>query len=544
VTSPSRQDISEHLREIRHQQNVSLLRIYNFYRIVLGAALLVIALRESEQRLLGALDSDTFVRLVVAYLLANLVVAIGCLAAPARFIDRQPTGFFIVVADIVALTVLIHLSGGVDSGLAALIIVSVAAGSMLVLGRVATLIPALASIAILYEEFVLQLADGSADFFQAGILGALYFGTSLFIQGVSRRLHRSEATSLARGAEVASLEQMNRVIVQRLRTGILVLDPSGTLRLVNSAGRRLLGLPEDENEPATLPARLQQDLVQWLASSQYRPPLFRPDPTRPEVRVNFSRLDGEGDTDIIVFVEDNAELQQQAQQLKLAALGRLSASIAHEIRNPLGAISHAAQLLRESPSLDKPDLRLTDIIQTHSRRMNEVIENILELSRRRAPEPRRLAMREWLEEFAGRFRETAGRPVEIEIAITPEDTLVRLDPRQLDQVLTNLVANGMRYSEKRVGRPWVRLEGGIETGTERPFLHVIDAGGGVPEAQLEHLFEPFYTTEENGTGLGLYISRELCEANQTQLTYRDRNGEGSCFRLHFPHPERQTVEGP
>lgn len=541
MTEVTRADISDRLREIRRAQNASLLRIYHLYRIVLALALLVIVLRETDVRFAGSAE---LLGAVLAYLVINVAVALGTHFAPAQLVDRQPTAFVIVVADVIALTVLVHLAGGVDSGLGALLIVSVAAGSILVLGRVTTLIPAIASLAILYEEFYLRLEGGEPDFFQAGILGALFFGTSLFIQEVSRRLHRSEATSLERGAAVESLERMNRLIVQRLRTGILVLDPGGRVKLVNDAGRRLLGLPDDETEQAVLPPRLLEDLEQWLASPRHRPALFRPEPSSPEVRVNFSRLAGEADTDVIVFVEDNAELQQQAQRLKLAALGRLSASIAHEIRNPLGAISHAAQLLRESPSLEKPDLRLTDIIQSHSRRMNEVIENILELSRRRAPEPRRMAMREWLEEFAARFRESCEEPVVLEIVVAPEDVEVRLDPRQLDQVLTNLVANGLRYSAKRTGRPFVRLEGGVDAETERPWLHVLDEGDGVPDAQAQHLFEPFYTTEEKGTGLGLYISRELCEANQTQLTYRPRDGGGSCFRLHFPHPERQTIESP
>ena len=118
---------------------------------------------------------------------------------------------------------------------------------------------------------------------------------------------------------------------------------------------------------------------------------------------------------------------------------------------------------------------------------------------------------------------------------------VNIDPSQLTQVLTNLVANGLRYSEKQTGRPWIRLEAGVDTASERPFLNIIDEGPGVTEAQRQHLFEPFFTTEESGTGLGLYISRELCEANQIQLSHLRREPHGSCFRLNFPHPQRQSV---
>ena len=421
-------------------------------------------------------------------------------------------------------------------------IVSVAAGSILVSGRIATVMPAVATIAVLYEEFYLSLVPGTppGDFFQAGLLGALYFGTSLFIQDVSRRLQSSEITALQRAAEVASLERLNRLIVQRMRTGIVVLDIEGSVSLINEAARVMLSADRNQVVP-DLPEILLTSWKRWRAEPAFRPEPFWPTPESAQVRVSFSQLADSADGETLIFIEDNTELQQRAQQLKLAALGRLSASIAHEIRNPLGAISHAAQLLAESPSLDKPDQRLTDIIQTHSKRMNGVIENVLELSRRRSPEPRRLAMREWLETFTVQFRETRDAPAEIEVEVLDDEATVNIDPSQLGQVLTNLVANGIRYSEKATGRAWIRLEAGIDAASERPYLNIIDEGPGVPEAQRQHLFEPFFTTEESGTGLGLYISRELCEANQVQLGYQALDPAGSCFRLNFPHPQRQTV---
>lgn len=535
----TRQEITEQIAEQRRQQNASLLRIYNYYRIVLGASLLFIFVREIGERLIGTLDPDRFVLTIALYILINLLIAAASLVLPRRYFDRQTIAFLIVVADTLALTLLMHFSEGVSSGLGSLVIVSVAAGSILVMGRVATVLAAIATLAVLYEEFYLSLIPGTLppDFFQAGLLGALYFGTSLFIQNVSRRLQRSEIISLERAAEVAALERLNRLIVQRMRTGIVVLDGDGSVRLMNEAARALLGIRDGDD----LPEPLMESWAKWLEDGDHRPAPFWPAPEGPEIRLGFSRLARESDAETLVFIEDNTELQQRAQQLKLAALGRLSASIAHEIRNPLGAISHAAQLLRESPGLDKPDLRLAEIIQTHSRRMNGVIENVLELSRRKAPEPQRLNMKEWIEQFAQQFREGRDRPTEIELDLDPA-VEVQVDTSQLGQVLTNLVANGVRYSEKRSGRPRVRIEGGIDPASERPYLNIIDEGTGVPAAQQQHLFEPFFTTEETGTGLGLYISRELCEANQVQISYQDRDGNGSCFRLNFPHPQRQIQQ--
>ncbi|MCC5885425.1 MAG: PAS domain-containing sensor histidine kinase [Gammaproteobacteria bacterium] len=539
----SQQEVRKLVAEQQRRQAATLLRIYNYYRIVVGISLLVIFVREIGERLLGTLNPDAFMLMVLSYISANLVIAAASLVIPSRLFDRPTIGFIIVSLDIVALALLMHFSGGVSSGLGTLIIVAVAAGAILVPGRVSTVLPAIGTILVLYEEFYLSLllAAPAPDFFHAGLLGALYFGTSLFIQSLSRRLQRSEVTSLERAAELESLERLNRLIVQRMRTGIVVFDNAGQSRLENEAGRALLRLEDSEGNTRPLPEPLLANFARWQENDKFRPEPFRSEPGANEIRLSFARLASQPDSEVVAFIEDNTELTQQAQQLKLAALGRLSASIAHEIRNPLGAISHAAQLLRESPALDKADLRLADIIQTHSKRMNQVIENILELSRRRNPEPRLIGMREWLDEFVLRFQEGQEHPAEFDISLRPEDAEVRLDPRQLDQVLTNLCANAARYSQQNSGRRTVWLQGGIDPVTSRPWLDVIDNGPGVDPAQLEHLFEPFYTTEETGTGLGLYISKELCEANQAQLSYLPRKEGGSCFRIHFPHPQRQTA---
>jgi len=541
--SPSHQEVLKVVAKQQRRQAATLLRIYNYYRIVVGISLLVIFVREIGERLLGTLNPDAFLMTVLAYIGANIFIAIVSLLIPRRFFDRPTIGFIIVALDTVALSLLLHFSGGVTSGLGTLIIVAIAAGAILVPGRISTVLPAIGTILVLYEEFYLSLLPAAPppDFFHAGLLGALYFGTSLFIQSLSRRLQRSEVTSLERAAEVQALERLNRLIVQRMRTGIVVFDNAGQTRLMNEASRALLRLDDSQGNTRPLPQPLLAHFGHWQKDGEYRPEPFRSEPGANEIRLSFARLASQPDSEVVAFIEDNTELTQQAQQLKLAALGRLSASIAHEIRNPLGAISHAAQLLRESPALDKADLRLADIIQTHSKRMNQVIENILELSRRRNPEPRLIGMREWLDEFVLRFQEGQEHPAEFDITLKPEDAKVRVDPRQMDQVLTNLCANAARYSEQRTKRRTVWLKGGLDPVTARPWLDVIDDGPGVDPAQLEHLFEPFYTTEETGTGLGLYISRELCEANQAQLSYLARQDGGSCFRIHFPHPQRQTA---
>jgi len=538
------QDIVAEIEQRRSQLNADLLKVYNYYRVFVGLALLAMFLQHFTETRLGRLRPDLFLWVTLAYIALNLTSAVLTQALPGHWFRHQYVAGGFVLFDIAVLTLLMYLSDGVGSGLGVVILVAVAAGAVLVTGRASAFLAAVATIAVLYEEFYVSLVppDFRSDYFQAGILGAIYFATSIAIQTLSARLRRTEITSLARAAEVADLERVNRSIIQRMRTGIIVVDGTNRPRVLNQSARSLLGLAATGAPNPELPAPLIERLRAWREDTRVRTGPFEIAPTTPEIRANFSAVRPERpDADVIVFLEDTVEIQQHAQQLKLAALGRLSASIAHEIRNPLGAISHAAQLLSESRNLDKGDTRLTDIINMQSKRMNGVIENVLELSRRKPPSPTRLNLRAWLTDFVTEFKQSMPDPVEIRIDVQPSSAEIRVDPGQLNQALTNLAVNGLRYSREKTGGSTLTIEGGIDPATDRPYINVIDDGPGVPPDRVERLFEPFFTTERTGTGLGLYITRELCEANQARVTYtRDVRG-GSCFRITFAHPDRITA---
>jgi two-component system, NtrC family, sensor histidine kinase PilS len=538
------EDIVAEIEQRRFQLNVNLLKIYNYYRVFVGLALLAMFLQHYTETRLGRLQPETFFWVTLFYTGINLLSAMSTQALPARFFRRQLAAVGFVLFDVLMLTWLMYLSGGVGSGIGAVILVAVSAGSVLLTGRVSVFVAAVATILILYEEFYVSLMppDYRSDYFQAGVLGAIYFATSIAIQSLSARLRRTEIMSLSRAAEVADLERVNRSIIQRMRTGIIVVDGDDHPRLLNQSARSLLGLAaHDESTPA-LPRPLIDRLRTWRGNTHVRTGPFEIAPTTPEIRANFSAVRPERpDADVIVFLEDTVEIQQQAQQLKLAALGRLSASIAHEIRNPLGAISHAGQLLSESRNLDKGDTRLTDIINMQSHRLNGVIENVLELSRRKPPSPTKLNLLGWVTEFVEEFRQSMPDSVEIHVSVSPATTEIRVDPGQLTQAVTNLAVNGLRYSKEKTGVATLTIEGGIDSATDRPYLNVIDEGPGVSGEQIDRLFEPFFTTERTGTGLGLYLTRELCEANQARLTYTPDARGGSCFRITFAHPDRITA---
>ena len=245
---------------------------------------------------------------------------------------------------------------------------------------------------------------------------------------------------------------------------------------------------------------------------------------------------------MLVFLEDASVLNERVQQSKLASLGRLSASIAHEIRNPVGAMSHAAQLLGEAQGLSDDDVRLTEIIQAHSERVSHIIDNILQLSRRESSRPERLHVKPWLQDFSREFARTLElQEGQVTVLEAPDELEVRMDPSHLRQVLWNLCDNAVKYASES-GGILVELRAGRLRGQGRPFVEVMDYGAGIEPATAEKIFEPFFTERQGGTGLGLYISRELCELNRAALMHLDHPDGGSIFRIVFTDPDRWEVE--
>lgn len=521
----------------RRGQTLSLLQIYNTYRVLVGVALFLIYTQNWLRTDLGRAAPDAFFWALTAYIASNLVLSVLTRLFPEAFEHQQIFRVGIIAIDILWLAVLMAMSAGVGSGLDGFMLVTVTAGAIIVADRSSLLTAALATIAVLYQELftAFRLPDEPNGFFQAGVLGILFFVFTLFITNISNRLRQNELRNISQSAELADLERVNQQVIQRMQTGIVVVDEHDHVRTFNQAARRLLGQMHDQ-QPLVLPAQVLVALDSWRNNQGRGLSAMQLDTIGPSVRVSFSSVRIDDPKGLAtIYMEDNSEIQQQAQQLKLSELGRLSASIAHEIRNPLAAISHAAQLLQESRNLDKGDERLTTIIHNHTKRMNAVVENVLLLSRRQPSTPERTRLDSLISVFAKEYAESEPEAT-FSVDVNPPDTQVRVDPRQIRQVLTNLVTNALKHSGNL--QPDVRLVGGIDPQTDRPFLSVIDNGSGVPLDQEKQLFEPFHTTQAKGTGLGLYLSREICAANQARLTYTRNEGGGAVFRILFTHPDR------
>jgi len=286
---------------------------------------------------------------------------------------------------------------------------------------------------------------------------------------------------------------------------------------------------------------LAEQLIDWRRGGLSEPRMFRPGSDSMELLPSMTALGSEARAGTLIFLEDTARMAQQAQQLKLASLGRLTASIAHEIRNPLGAISHAEQLLTETASDNPSEKRLLEIIHTNSGRVNDIIENVLQLSRRDHSMPETIALKAWLEIFVNEFVHSQGcDPADVSLHVEPDDITAHMDATQLHQVLWNLCHNGLRHSLGVPRQPKLELHCGQSGKSHTPFIDVIDQGPGIPPDVVHNIFEPFFTTESKGSGLGLYIARELCESNQARLNYVAIPTGGACFRLEFAHAPQTT----
>jgi two-component system sensor histidine kinase PilS (NtrC family) len=333
------------------------------------------------------------------------------------------------------------------------------------------------------------------------------------------------------------MAKINEYIIQHMRTGALVLDTDNRILMINNPAWHLLGMPTaavGSSLEAASP-ELNRRLRHWRSNVTFDPKPFQAHPQGPELKAQFNPLGRRNKGDVLIFLEDTSQITREAQQLKLASLGRLTASIAHEIRNPLGAISHASQLFGESTDLKPADRRLTEIIKINSARVNQVIENVLQISRKNPGKPVPIRLEPWLRELAAELVKNQGfHSGLLHIQIEPENCSVIADPEQLRQVLTNL-CNNAREAIDDPQRLELHIVGGMIQEYEHPVVDILDNGPGIEPELAKQIFEPFFTTRNKGTGLGLYITKELCEINRIRLEYIPGPTGGSCFRLHFDH---------
>ena len=575
------------------------LRYFCVTRLVIAAVLLGASLSGGERLSLGMQDPPLFARTAAVY--AVLAATFGYLAATRQrhFYLQLAAQLFV---DVIGLTILMSASGGTKSGLALLMLLPIAGSAILSPASLALGFAAICSLAILLESVwrELRYEDTSSSLLLAGLFGIASFAIAIVMNRLAARLIVQERIARQRGYDLRAQIEINRLVVADMQDGVLILAADGTPRAANAAALRMLHL--DDARALVLDGwrghpggtAISRQFVAWRSSGGTIGESFDltshwpgtgeesgdPEAARGAVDVDLNDTgteDGsgrrlrvrfvapEGDAlasgRYVVFLEDLLRVEQRAQQLKLAAMGRLTASIAHEIRNPLAAIVHAGALLEEETS-DQLGLqfgardmvgaqRMVSIVRENAQRLNRIVEEILQLSRRGPVNVDVIPLDPWLNRLIEEFCRTQGCArslIELSLRGNP---VIHFNGEHLRQVLVNLLSNAVRYATGREGSVAIRvnvlvnprlthstalsldasgtdrMDRADDAGTlmgERIELAVQDDGPGIDRATRANLFEPFFTTHHRGTGLGLYLARELCLANDATLDYSTNAG--------------------
>lgn len=501
---------------------------FNLYRLALAGLLVFLAVTFGTSLTLGSRNWKLFLAASLVYAAAAALSFIFLKLRRPRF-NWQLAGQ--VSSDIAGLSVLSYASGGIQSSIGLLLLVSLAAAGMISRGKITLFFAALASIAALLEHsYAVLYSDAvAAQYVQVGLLCVSYFAVAWLAHTLAKYAVDSQRLAQRRGHDLASLSEANRLVMRDMLDGVLVVDELGMIMQMNPSAERLLhkGISQRSALSDNFPALFGQ-YAMWKQSGEANRDTLQLS-AGAQVKLRFVPIEQETVRGAVIFLEDMQRVQAEAQQIKLAALGRLTANIAHEVRNPLSAISYAAELLQEERGDDRQQ-RMLNIVLDNTQRINQIVQDVMQLNRRDRAQPEIFELGAMLRTFVEEFELAERIEPCVLLLAGMQGAVVSFDRCHLRQVLWNLCSNALRYSRK--------LPGSLMLTTSVVNNHVIlavqDDGPGISAEQQDKLFEPFFTTAAEGTGLGLYIARELCEANGALLGYYAREGQaGACFHITF-----------
>ncbi len=502
-----------------------------FYRLFISLALFSTVQFDLPPHFLADSHPDLYVKASRLYVVVAVVLLIISVKGWGEF-NLQT--LIQLTFDAVMITLITHASGGFQTGLGTLLLVVVIAAGALLSGWQVLLIAAIATFMVLMET----VYDGvpSGGYRQVVILGATFFITAVMAQILGKRLKATQQIANRHASSANRLTILNSHIISRLQIGVIVVNKNNVIYLTNQFAQKLLGITGDINGGLlhTHAPDLVDQLEQWRQDESVTLNTFRLQPASVDILPQMIALEG-GDT--LIFLNDMSELIQQAHQMKLASLGRMAASIAHEIRNPLSAISHAAQLLSERRIAEEKEQKLLDIINRHSDRIDDIIESVLQLGQRKQLAKTTFSLVSWMKSFIKEFRRDQGISDQyflLEITSLSAPANVTLIEEQLRQIMVNLCSNAWHYSKISVNDREPQAIVRMTTENGQIVIDVLDSGPGVSETALPKLFEPFYSERSEGTGLGLFLAREMAQANGLILDYIvQRQQHEGFFRLAF-----------
>lgn len=439
--------------------------------------------------------------------------------------------------DITIAVLAVHALPLAAPGIALMLLFNIGAASLLLPLRFGLGGATIAAAAMMAEYIwsLLTHGDTMRPLAERLMFAVSYLAIAMLTYLLGRQMRESQALVIKRSAEVANLAELNELIIRRMRTGVLLVDEAGRIRLANEAAISLLANTDGERSLALIAPELWRRLRTWLKDDQNDDTPIAMGPEQTDVLPRFARLQVDGDS-ALVFLDDTSMVSRRAESMTLATLGRFSASLAHEIRNPLAAISYATQLMEESTDITAGDRRLLEIIHTQCVRTNGIVESVLGLARRERASAERIELVAFTRRFVDNYKQIL--PPEtgtVQVGGGPAPIAALVDPRHLQQVLTVLLQNALTYGHLPGEAPRITLS--VQKQEGRAVIDVLDRGPGVPQGIVAQLFRPFFTTSEHGTGLGLYIAGELCRANEATLDYIPVPAGGGCFRVVMPAPD-------
>jgi len=477
-----------------------------------------------------------------------LFAAFHLFSALRRGANSYRLATYSLLTDVAFLSLLVVAYAGVANGIGILLVFTSGVAAVLLPLRMALFLASIASVCMIGTSlWRFATADASADsIIQAGLFGITAMGSAVIANRLAYWARDFRLIAEKRKATLTELEQVNELIIRRMRTGVIAVDETNMIRVMNESAWFLMGSPPvRQRSLRSLSPRLEQALADWKKQPDVEPKPVILEPSQAQILPGFVSLPSESGLGAMIFLNDNNVVARRAIELSVNSLAKLSGSIAHEIRNPLAALNHASQLLEESPQIRLSEMRLIHIIQNHAKRMNGIVENILQLSRREQSRPELVPLHVFLPEFANEFETSqTNRALDFQTAIDTEETFVLYDKSQLSQCLWKLLDNAVDHASRDKPNPAVRLA--LRRDPEAGFciITVADNGPGISKAQLSKIFEPFYTTRKEGSGLGLYIARQLCEANQAELTVDSEPGEGAFFHIRLALARASSAQQP
>ncbi len=518
-----------------------ILWIVGIYRAVCGTLLVGIALF-LDLRIAGVGLPNAFLTATGLYFIFGLVSFLW-IQRESLIIPLPALLLTLLIGDIFFIALLMYSGGSASGPLPILLFPQLAASGWLLRSRIAFFHAALAS-SVLIAVDSWRLIDGlipSPQILQTGLIGFGYFATVGVALALGRYTRASEELAAQRGIDVANLEQVNRLIIQDMQDGVLVVDLNGVVRGHNAQVTRLLGgfgrmrggmrLAEFSSILHDYWRRWQEDFAEPL-------PPFKVESTQRLLRVRLVRIGSGLNGGTLIYLEDLGRAQGEAQQIKLAAMGRLTASIAHEVRNPLSAINQAAQILEEDGSVAPEGQRLLSMIRNNAKRIDRIVGEVLQLNRRDRQQPEIITFHEFIGSLVEEIVQAERIPAGGVVVQAPSDLQVLFDRGHLNQILWNLVRNAWQHCQKKNGSILIVTRPGYMG--DAVICELADDGPGIPAELRAQIFEPFFTTRPGGTGLGLYIARELADANGAALELLPK-GPGAHFRFTLKRATGQSA---